>query len=446
MNNDPIFWQLILQAILIALNAVFACAEIAVITMNDAKLAKLAAEGDKRAIKLARLTSQPARFLATIQVAITLSGFLGSAFAADNFAKRITAAVTTSWPTVPAATINTVSVLLITLILTFFTLVFGELVPKRVAMKNAEKLALGMAGMINGVAKIFAPLVWLLTISTNGILRLLGIDPNAEDEEVTEEEIRMMVDVGSEKGTIEAQEKEMIHNVFEFDNVSAEDILTHRTQVDILWLDESDEDWAETIHNTRHSFYPICRDSSDDVVGILDAKTYFRLNDRSRDNVMEHAVQPARFVPETIKADDLFLDMKRSRNHFAVVMDEYGGMCGIVTLSDLIEVIVGDIDEQEDDGLPAISLVREGVWETEGFATLEEISEATGCPLPTEEFDTLNGLVFSVLNEIPEDGTVFEVDVSGLHVIVLEMKNHGIERAEVSILPKEVCDPEPAKT
>jgi putative hemolysin len=445
MKNDPIFWQLILQAILIALNAVFACAEIAVITMNDAKLAKLAAEGDKRAIKLARLTSQPARFLATIQVAITLSGFLGSAFAADNFAKRITAAVTLSWPTIPAATINTISVLLITLILTFFTLVFGELVPKRVAMKNAEKLALGMAGLINGVAKVFAPLVWLLTISTNGILRLLGIDPNAEDDEVTEEEIRMMVDVGSEKGTIEAQEKEMIHNVFEFDNVSAEDILTHRTQVDILWLDESDEDWAQTIHGTRHSFYPISRDSSDDVVGILDAKTYFRLNDRSRDNVMEHAVQPARFVPETIKADDLFLDMKRSRNHFAVVMDEYGGMCGIVTLSDLIEVIVGDIDEQEDDGLPTISLVREGVWETEGFATLEEIEEATGCPLPTEEFDTLNGLVFSVLNEIPEDGTVFEVDVAGIHVLVLEMKNHGIERAEITIPPKEICEPEPAK-
>ena len=445
MKNDPIFWQLILQAILIALNAVFACAEIAVITMNDAKLAKLASEGDKRAIKLARLTSQPARFLATIQVAITLSGFLGSAFAADNFAKRITAAVSASWPSAPLSTINTVSVLLITLILTFFTLVFGELVPKRVAMKNAEKLALGMAGMINGVAKVFAPLVWLLTISTNGILRLLGIDPNAEDEEVTEEEIRMMVDVGSEKGTIEAQEKEMIHNVFEFDNVSAEDILTHRTQVDILWLDESDEDWAETIHNTRHSFYPICRDSSDDVVGILDAKTYFRLNNRSRESVMEQAVQPARFVPETIKADDLFLDMKRSRNHFAVVMDEYGGMCGIVTLSDLIEVIVGDIDEQEDDGLPAISLVREGVWQTEGFATLDEISEATGCPLPTDEYATLNGLVFSVLNEIPEDGTVFEVEVSGLHVLVLEMKNHGIERAEITILPKEVCEPEPAK-
>lgn len=445
MENDPLLWQLILQILLISLNAVFACAEIAVITMNDAKLAKLASEGDKRAIRLARLTSQPARFLATIQVAITLSGFLGSAFAANNFAKRITAAFAQSASVIPAATINTISVILITLILTFFTLVFGELVPKRVAMKNAEKLALGMSGLINGVAKVFAPLVWLLTVSTNGILRLLGIDPNAEDGKVTEEEIRMMVDVGSEKGTIEEQEKEMIHNVFEFDNVSAEDILTHRTQVDILWLDEDDDDWMQIIHGTRHSFYPICRDSSDDVVGILDAKTYFRLQDRSRENVLLHAVQPARFVPESIKADDLFLDMKRSRNHFAVVMDEYGGMCGIVTMSDLIEVIVGDIDEQEDDGLPIISLVRDGVWQTEGFAPLDEISEALCLPLPNEEFDTLNGLVFSVLNEIPEDGTEFEVDVAGLQIKVLEMKNHGIERAEISILPQDTPAPESAK-
>ena len=439
MGNDPLFWQIILQIVLISLNAVFAAAEIAVITMNDVKLAKLASEGDKRAMKLARLTSQPARFLATIQVAITLSGFLGSAFAADNFAKRITAAITASGSAIPAATINTISVLLITLILTLFTLIFGELVPKRVAMKNAEKLALSMAGLVSGVAKVFSPLVWLLTISTNGILRLLGIDPNAEDEEVTEEEIRMMVDVGSEKGTIEATEKEMIHNVFEFDNVSAEDILTHRTQVDILWMDESDEAWAETIHGTRHSFYPICRDNSDDVVGILDAKTYFRLNDRARENVMQHAVQPPRFVPESIKADDLFLDMKRSRNHFSVVMDEYGGMCGIVTMNDLIEVIVGDIDEVEDGEEQIITTVAEGVWRTHGSVPLEDISEAIGCTLPVDEYDTLNGLVFSVLNEIPEDGTEFSVDVAGLHVEVMDMKNHGIECAEISIIPVETA-------
>ena len=445
MGNDPLFWEIMLQVVLISLNAVFACAEIAVITMNDAKLAKLASEGDKRAMKLARLTSQPARFLATIQVAITLSGFLGSAFAADNFAKRITAAITASGTTISAATINTISVLIITLILTFFTLVFGELVPKRVAMKNAEKLALGMAGMISTVAKIFAPLVWLLTISTNGILRLLGIDPNSEDDNVTEEEIRMMVDVGSEKGTIEAAEKEMIHNVFEFDNVSAEDILTHRTQVDILWLDESDIDWAETIHGTRHSFYPVCRDSSDDVVAILDAKTYFRLDDHTRENVMTQAVQAPRFVPESIKADDLFLDMKRSRNHFAVVMDEYGGMCGIVTMNDLIEVIVGDIDEEEGREEQIIASVSDGVWRTHGSVPLEDISDAIGYVLPTDEYDTLNGLVFSVLNEIPDDGTEFTVDVAGLHVVVQDMKNHGIERAEISLSQAENCATESGK-
>ena len=247
----------------------------------------------------------------------------------------------------------------------------------------------------------------------------------------------MMVDVGSEKGTIEATEKEMIHNVFEFDNVSAEDILTHRKLVDILWFDESDEDWAETIHGTRHSFYPICKDSSDDVVGILDAKTYFRLSDRTRETVMAQAVQPPRFVPESIKADDLFLDMKRSRNHFAVVMDEYGGMCGIVTMNDLIEVIVGDIDEQEDGEELIVESVADGVWRTHGSVPLEDISEAIGYPLPTDEFDTLNGLVYSVINEIPEDGTTFSVDAACLHIEVLEMRDHGIECAEISLLPPE---------
>ncbi len=436
MKNDPLVWQLILQAVLISLNAIFACAEIATLTISDAKLAKLVSAGDKRAVKLARLTNKPARFLATIQVAITLSGFLGSAFAANNFAKRITEAISQSLTTIPVQTINTISVVLVTLILTFITLVFGELVPKRVAMKNAEKISLGMAGMISGVAKIFAPLVWLLTISTNGILRLIGIDPTAEDNQVTEEEIRMMVDVGSEKGKIEASEKEMIHNVFEFDNVSAEDILTHRKKVEILWLDGSDADWAKTIHDTRHSFYPVCRDSSDDVVGILDVKTFFRLDDHSRENVLAQAVQAARFVPETIKADDLFFDMKHSGNHFAVVMDEYGGMCGIVTMNDLIEVIVGDIDEETDDGEPMLSMISDGVWRVHGSVPVKTISEAIGCKLPSGDFDTLNGLVFSALNEIPQDGTKFTVDVGCLHIDVQEMKNYGIEQAEISLLPQ----------
>ncbi|MEG2010296.1 MAG: CNNM domain-containing protein, partial [Oscillospiraceae bacterium] len=240
--NDPIIWQILLQVLLIALNAVFACAEIAVISMNDNKLAQMAAQGDKRAVRLARLTSQPARFLATIQVAITLSGFMGSAFAADNFSDKLVQWLLSLGVTVPVATLDTAAVIVITLILSYFTLVFGELVPKRIAMKKAEALALGMSGLITAISKLFAPLVWLLTASTNGMLRLFGIDPNAEDEEVSEEEIRMMVDVGNQKGVIDPVEREMIQNVFEFDALTVGEFATHRTELALLWMDETAEE------------------------------------------------------------------------------------------------------------------------------------------------------------------------------------------------------------
>jgi len=431
MKDDPLIGQLVLQAILIACNAVFACAEIAVISMNDMKLAKMAAEGDKRAIRLAKLTSQPARFLATIQVAITLSGFLGSAFAADNFSERITQALVDAGTAIPIQTINAVSVILITLILSYLTLIFGELVPKRLAMKNAEKLALGMSGLISFISKAFAPLVALLTVSTNGVLRLLGVDPNQEDEKVTEEEIRMMVDVGSEKGTIEESEKEMIQNVFEFDDVSAGEILTHRKSVDLLWSDESDGEWAKVIHESRHSYYPILGEDGDDVIGILDAKTYFRLDDRSRKTVMEQAVLPPYFVPETIKADDLFREMKRTRRHFVVVMDEYGGMCGIITMNDLLEEIVGDLPEAGEEQPCLITPLEDGGYLMQGSVPLDAITDKLGVELPNDEYDTLNGLVFDAIGAIPEDGTTFELSAHGLDIRVLDVQDRLITKAEV---------------
>lgn len=440
MKEDPLIWQLILQFALIACNAVFACAEIAVISMNDVKLARMAQEGDKRARRLARLTDKPARFLATIQVAITLSGFLGSAFAADNFSERIATALSEAGTAIPYKTIDTVSVIIITLILSYLTLVFGELVPKRLAMKNAEKLALGMSGLISFIAKVFAPLVGLLTVSTNGVLRLLGIDPNEEDEEVTEEEIRMMVDVGSEKGTIEESEKEMIQNVFEFDDVSADEILTHRRQVDLLWSDDDDDEWAKLIHDTRHSYYPILGESGDDVIGILDAKTYFRLDDRSRKTVMEQAVLPPYFVPETIKADDLFREMKRTRRHFVIVMDEYGGMCGIITMNDLIEEIVGDLSETDEEQEGAIAPTEDGGYIMQGGVPLDAITDELGVELPNDEFDTLNGLVFNALGAIPEDGSTFELSAHGLDIRVLEVRDRLVEKAEVRR-----CAPPPEK-
>ena len=424
MDDNSLLWQILLQVILIALNAVFACAEIAVISFNDNKLAKLAEEGNKRAVRLARLTSQPARFLATIQVAITLAGFLGSAFAADNFSDMLSDWIIGLGVPISHATLDTVSVILITIILSYFTLVFGELVPKRVAMKKAETLALGMSGLISFISKLFAPIVWLLTISTNALLRLMGIDPNSDDEEVTEEEIRMMVDAGREKGVIDEEEKEIIQNVFEFDDITAGEIATHpELDIALLWTDETPEQWAQTIHETRHSRYPVCDESVDNVVGILNAKDYFRLEDKSHENIMAQAVKPAYFVPESVKADVLFRRMKQSRTQFAVVLDERGGMNGIITINDLVEQLVGELDDVEDADEPVQEIERtdSGTWNIRGEASLEDVADALGAALPTEEYETFGGFVFGSLGTIPDDGSQLELDACGLHIKVLEI-------------------------
>lgn len=445
MDDNSLLWQILLQVILIALNAVFACAEIAVISFNDNKLAKLAEEGNKRAVRLARLTSQPARFLATIQVAITLAGFLGSAFAADNFSDMLSDWIIGLGVPISHATLDTVSVILITIILSYFTLVFGELVPKRVAMKKAETLALGMSGLISFISKLFAPIVWLLTISTNALLRLMGIDPNSDDEEVTEEEIRMMVDAGREKGVIDEEEKEIIQNVFEFDDITAGEIATHRTDIALLWTDETPEQWAQTIHETRHSRYPVCDESVDNVVGILNAKDYFRLEDKSHENIMAQAVKPAYFVPESVKADVLFRRMKQSRTQFAVVLDERGGMNGIITINDLVEQLVGELDDVEDADEPVQEIERtdSGTWNIRGEASLEDVADALGATLPTEEYETFGGFVFGSLGTIPDDGSQLELDACGLHIKVLEIRDHRMERAAVCLLaPPEEGAPE----
>lgn len=439
MEEDSILWKVILQFILIMLNAIFACAEIAIISMNDNKLAKLAAEGDKRAIRLATLTQQPARFLATIQVAITLSGFLGSAFAADNFSDKLVDFLVSLGVKINVATLNSISVVVITLILSYFTLVFGELVPKRIAMKKAESLALGMSALISFISKLFAPIVWLLTASTNGLLRLLGIDPNEEDEEVTEEEIRMMIDAGSEKGTIDFVEKEMIQNIFEFDDLTIGEICTHRTEVSLLWTDESIEQWESTIHQSRHSLYPVCNESVDDIVGVLNAKDYFRLENKTYDSIMETAVRPAFFVPESIKADVLFRSMKKSRNYFAIVLDEYGGMSGIITMSDLVQQLVGEIDDEDLlERELKIELIDSQTWNILGNTPLDDVAKQLKVSLPTEEYDTFGGFIFGTLGTIPEDGSQFEIEVNGLTIKVIEVKDHRVEKAVVCLTKNDI--------
>ena len=440
MGNSMVF-MILLQVVLIGLNAVFACAEIAVLSINENKLEKMAEDGDKRAKKLFRLTSQPARFLATIQVAITLSGFLGSAFAAENFSDPIVEAIVATGIAIPQKTLDTIVVILITIVLSYFTLVFGELVPKRVAMRKSEQLALGLSGLISGISRVFAPLVFLLTASTNLILKMIGIDPAAEDTEVSEEEIRMMVDVGSEKGAIDNHEKEFIQNVFEFDDITAGDIITHRTELTLLFMEDSMEEWEKTIYESRHTLYPVCDESSDDVIGILNAKDYLRLKDRSRESVMKHAVKPAYFVPENVKADVLFRNMKNTHNTMAVVLDEYSGLCGVVTLNDLIEQLVGDLGDDENETNKEeeyIEPIAEDEWQVSGRTLLKVISKTTGIELDDEEYDTFNGYVFRLLEAVPEDGASLELETDTLMIHVTDIFEHQINRAVIRKKPEDV--------
>ena len=435
--DSPIGWQIVLQLVLIALNAVFACAEIAVISMDDARIEKLAQSGSAGGKRLKNLTSQPARFLATIQVAITLAGFLGSAFAADNFAVLLTDWAVKNWPGLNASVIDNVSVILITLILSYFTLVLGELVPKRVAQRNPERIALGISGLITTISHVFKPIVWLLTASTNGVLRLMRIDPNAEEESVTEENIRMMVDVGSEKGAIDNDEKEFIQNVFEFDDLAAGEICTHRTDVEMFDLADGPADWEALMERTRHAFYPVCREDPDDIVGVIEARDYLLLKDRSRDNV-EKQVKPAYFVPDGVKADVLFKNMRTGSHKFAIVLDEFGGFEGIITMNDLLEQLVGDLSNED----PDFVKLNENTWRISGTALIDDIAHELDVHIEDEDSDTLSGLVFSQLGSVPKDGSRFEIDIDRLHVAVTNVQEHRVISADVTVLPEPEKDEE----
>lgn len=444
MTDDHLIWLFLLQFFFIFLNAVFASAEIAVITMNDNKLAKLTAAGDRRAQRLTLLTEQPARFLATIQVGITVVTLLSSAVAAENFSGRLTESLMKLGLALPASVFSVISVALITVILTYFTVLLGELIPKRIALKNGEKLALSMSGPIYALSRFFAPVVWFFTVSTNGILRLFRIDPNGEEGENAEEEIRMILDAGKAKGTIHPEEQSMIQNVFEFNDISAGEIMTHRTEALLLWLDESDEQWRQEIYAGRHSIYPICDDSPDQIVGVLYAKDYMRLADKSRGEVLKKAVKTAAFVPETVRADVLFRNMQKTRNHFAVVVDEYGGMSGIITMNDLLEQLVGDLDDDLSfpRETPEIERVDAKTWRIQGIAPLDDVSRQLGIILPEEEYETFGGLVFGLLGSVPQDGSTPELRAYGMLIQVTKIREHRLENATVTLMGQAAPLPE----
>ena len=438
---------MLVQLVLILINAFFASTETAFVSLNENRIRKQAEDGDKSALKMLEMIESPTRFLSTIQVCITLSGFLASAFAADSFASMLAdALIGAGFTFLPASTVNTICVVLITLILSFFMIVLGELVPKRIAQKDPEKVARFSCKVIDNVAKVFKPMVWVLTVSTNGVLRLCGINPNDSSEEVTEEEIRMMVDIGSESGAIEQDERTMIENIFEFNNTTAADVMVHRMDVVALQADAPDEVILQVLRESGLSRFPVYGDDIDDIVGILNIRDFLL-------NKMQPTPKPTRqllrkpyLVPETVAADTLFNNMQTQKVHMAIVVDEYGGMSGIVTMEDLLEEIVGNIyDEFDPNEDVEIEKLEDNLWRVTGTVELETLAEALEVELPLDEdFDTLGGLVFNAFPRIPEDGSTPEVTLHGLHIQVELINDHRIEKALVSKVAEDTEDDEAA--
>ena len=431
-------FALLLQIILICVNAVFAGAEIAVVSMNGATLQARAEEGNRKAKVLMRLVENPSRFLATIQVAITLAGYLGSAYATDSFADPLVDLLHSWNVPISEGTLRSFCPLVITLIMSFFSIVFGELVPKRIAMQNKEKVSYALSGTLSFISKAFAPLVWLLTNSTNLVLRLCRIDPE-EEEEVTEEEIRMMVSQSLSQGQIEQDENAMIQNIFDFNDVTLDEICTHRKDVTGLDLEDDLDVWDEKINQTSYDCYPVYKESQDQIIGVLDAKKYLRMADRTKEEVLKKTVLKPLFVLEGMKADHLLLKMKQTKTTFAIVLDEYGGFVGVVTLKDLLVLLVEDLEEEgqynESEG---IVLLEDHTWRIQGDAMVEDVNKILGLQLSDEEYDTFSGYVLDALGgTLPDSNACFDIKTEDMLIKARMGNDHRVEEAIVQILEKE---------
>ena len=426
-----LFQQILLQVILILINAFFAATEIAVISLNTTKLRKLAEEGDRYAPRLLRMAENPSGFLSTIQIGITLAGFLGSAFAADNLAEYISPAFISMG--LPVGASRTIAVIIITLIISFFTLIFGELVPKRIAQNKAFEVAKFSSGVISVTAKIMRPIVWLLSATTNLVLRLFGIKDDSDKDSVTEDDIKLMVDAGGESGSIEADEKEWIQNVFEFNDISVSEIMTRESDVVSFQVDTPENEILDTIKDSGLSRFPVYDENINDILGVLNARDFLISISSDDHRGIRDLLRPAYMVPDSLHADKLFSDMQARKTHLAIVVDEYGQTVGIVTLEDLLEEIVGNIyDEFDPQEEAEIQNIGEGVWKVSGSLSLSDFSDATGIELEeNEDYDTIGGMVLSTLSQIPEDGTTLHVEINGLDIQVTRIEDRRIEEAIV---------------
>lgn len=429
--------QILLQIILIALNAFFAATEIAVISLNEKKVRALAEDGNKKAVKMLKIIEEPTQFLSTIQIGITLAGFLGSAFAADNFAEVLSAAISKAFNLSADNTkiINTVAVVLVTLILSYFTLIFGELVPKRIAMKHKEKLANSVCGIISFLAAVLKPIIWFLTISTNAVLRLVGIDPHEKEEPVSEEDIVLMLDVGADEGSLDHDDIEYIKNVFKLDKMTAEDVMTPRKSVISISYDASDKEILEIIEEESYSRIPVYEDNPDKIIGILHACDYLlKRNEKNFD--LKSILHTPVFVPETVSLDVLFKDMQTDHNHLAVVVNEYGETSGIVTMEDILEEIVGEIWDERDEEIDEFKKIGDNTYKVLCTASLEDFREYFKLE-DEEELDvsTVNGWITEITGIIPEVNYSF--DYKNLTVTITKADQFMTHEIKVVVHPNE---------
>lgn len=429
--------QILLQIILIALNAFFAATEIAVISLNEKKVRALAEDGNKKAVKMLKIIEEPTQFLSTIQIGITLAGFLGSAFAADNFAEVLSAAISKAFNLSADNTkiINTVAVVLVTLILSYFTLVFGELVPKRIAMKHKEKLANSVCGIISFLAAVLKPIIWFLTISTNAVLRLVGIDPHEKEEPVSEEDIVLMLDAGADEGSLDHDDIEYIKNVFKLDKMTAEDVMTPRKSVISISYDASDKEILEIIEEESYSRIPVYEDNPDKIIGILHACDYLLKRNEKNFNLKSILHTPV-FVPETVSLDVLFKDMQTDHNHLAVVVNEYGETSGIVTMEDILEEIVGEIWDERDEEIDEFKKIGDNTYKVLCTASLEDFREYFKLE-DEEELDvsTVNGWITEITGIIPEVNYSF--DYKNLTVTITKADQFMTHEIKVVVHPNE---------
>ena len=435
---DDLPGLLMIQAGLILLNAFFAATEIAVISLSSAKLKKLQESGDRTAGRLLKMTEEPSGFLSTIQIGITLAGFLGSAFAADNFSDPLTEwiYIDLGIKLLPPAALNTVSVILITLILSYFTLIFGELVPKRIAMQKSYEVARFSCAIVSTIAFMAKPVITFLSFSTNLVLRLLGMKTEAEEENLTEDEIRLMIELGKEKGAIDEDETEWIQNVFDFRDTSILSAMTREADIINLFEDSSEQEILGVIRESGLSRLPVYTADHEDVAGILYTREYLLNLAAKQPKPLSQLLHQAYFVPESIHADDLFRDMQTKKVHMAIVVDEYGNLSGLITMEDLLEKIVGSIYDEFDPIIdPEVEKVNENLWRFPGDTPIKEVEEQMNIILPEqEEYDTIGGMLLSRLRTFPRDGSTVDVEAHGLSLHMEKISHRRIQSVLVKKL------------